>query len=159
MDSNIGRGVWSADDPIADKRYAYQTGRMRTEFPLHDASFNGVILQGKSADLHFVGSDGTPRVVRLSGIDAMQMDDFREGNIVVLFEAASAELPLEAVDWQRLYPSPHPSAAQEYHLKYDTFLRRKRGGIEEGHLTFVRMVPAIGADLLVVCERVEMRDR
>ena len=143
---------------MADKRYTYQTSRMRTELPLHDASFNGVIVQNRAADLHFVGWDGTPRVVRFSGIDAMQMDDFREGNIVVLFETASADVSLEGVDWERLYPSPHPAAAPEDHLKYDAFLRRKRRGIEEGDLTFVRMVPAIGGDLLAVCERVEMQN-
>lgn len=131
---------------------------MRIELPLHDASFNGIIVQNKAADLYFTGSDGTPRLVRFQGIDTMQMDDFREGNIVVLFETANADLSLEVVNWERLYPSPHPSAAPEYHLAYDAFLRRKQRGIEDGDLTFVRMVPALGADLLAVCERVEMQD-
>ncbi|HZF96169.1 MAG TPA: hypothetical protein VEZ20_15005 [Allosphingosinicella sp.] len=131
---------------------------MRTELPLHDASFSGIVLRHGGADLFFAQADGTPRVVRLTGVDAMQMDDFRPGNITVLFETVSAELPREAVDWDRLYPAPHPAAAQVYQDRYAEFLARKHSAIAQGRLTFVRMVPAYGADLLAVCERVEFAD-
>lgn len=86
----------------------------------------------------------------------MQMNDFRQGNIVSLFEAITGDLSREAVEWNRLYPSPHPAVAQEYHRKHDEFLRGKFTSIEQGHLTFVRMVSSYGADLLAVCESVEM---
>jgi hypothetical protein len=88
----------------------------------------------------------------------MQINDFRQGNIVLLFEAVTADLPQEAVDWDRLYPSPYPAAAPEYERKYDEFLRGKFTSIEKGHLTFVRMVSSYGADLLAVCESVKMVD-
>lgn len=131
---------------------------MITELPFHDAHFTGVVLQDVYAALHFKCVDGTSRVVHLTGVDAMQMEDFREGNIVGCFEIISAELPRGFTSWERLYPGPHPSAAEEYHRKHEEFLRRKCRGIEEGRLTFVQLSPILGADLLAVCERVQIKD-
>lgn len=131
---------------------------MTKVFPLHDASFNGMFLHGGSADLHFKCTDGASRVVQPSGLDAVQMDNFREGNIVSHFEAVSAEIPREFASWERLYPGPHPTAAREYHQKHFDFLQRKRDDIESGRLTVLLMSPAFGADLLAVCESVEIKD-
>lgn len=128
---------------------------MRHELPLHDSILNGVVLAGKSARLHFVQTNLAPYVVELSGIDAMQMDDFREGNIVSIFEAIQGEEPSTEVGWDRLYPPPHPTAAEQYHQEYRELLRSKQAAIAAGKLTLVQMVPSLGADLLVVCESLE----
>ncbi|HSM54010.1 MAG TPA: hypothetical protein VK839_07515, partial [Erythrobacter sp.] len=61
------------------------------------------------------------------------------------------------LDLERLYGSPHPSAAKEHHEKSEAFRARKRRAIEAGELTLVEMQPAIGADLLATCEQVELK--
>ncbi|RIV88912.1 hypothetical protein [Aurantiacibacter zhengii] len=128
---------------------------MREEFPLHDATFDGIVIMEKVATLYFRATDGRGCEARLSGIDALHMDDFQQGNIVVLFETTTGEPPRKTVGLERLYGSPHPSAAKQYHEKSEAFLARKHRAIEAGELTVVEMVPAIGADLLATCERVE----
>ena len=128
---------------------------MRQELPLHDAAFNGVMLGDKSAQLNFVGANGAPYVVNLLGIRALQMDDFREGNIVLILEVISGEEPPSEIAWNRLYPPPHEAAAQQYHQQHESFLRTKRSEITEGSLTLVQLIPSLGADLLAVCESLE----
>ena len=87
----------------------------------------------------------------------MQMDDFHEGNIVGLFETTTGVPPSKSIDLERLYPSPHASAAEEYHSKHAAFLDRKIRSIEAGELTLVEMQPAIGADLLAVCQSAQLK--
>ena len=130
---------------------------MREELPLHDAFFDGIVIKDKVATLYFSTADRRGCEVRLSGIDALHMDDFQQGNIVVSFEATTGEPPRKTVNLERLYGSPHPSAAREYHEKFEAFLARKHGAIEAGELTVVEMQPAIGANLLATCERVELK--
>ena len=130
---------------------------MREELPLHDATFDGIVIKDKVATLYFSATDGRGCEVRLSGIDALHMDDFQQGNIVVLFETTTGEPARMTVGLERLYGSPHPSAAKEYHEKSEAFLARKHRAIETGELTLIEMQPAIGADLLATCERVELK--
>ena len=124
---------------------------------MHDATFDGIVIKDKVATLYFSATDGRGCEVRLSGIDALHMDDFQQGNIVVLFETTTGEPLRKTVGLERLYGSPHPSAAKEYHEKSEAFLGRKHRVIEAGGLTVVEMQPAIGADLLATCERVELK--
>ena len=130
---------------------------MREELPLHDASFDGIVIKDKVGTLYFSATDGRGCEVRLSGIDALHMEDFQQGNIVVLFETTTGELPRTTLDFERLYGSPHPSAPQHYHEKSEAFRKGKRRAIESGELTLVEMQPAIGADLLATCERLELK--
>ncbi len=130
---------------------------MRDELPLHDATFDGLVVQGKDCTMYFSRTDGQGCEVQLSSVDALQMDDFREGNIVVVFATTSGELPCVSADLERLYPSAHASAPKEYHEKYEVVRSNKIKAIEAGDLTLVEIVPAYGADLLATCERVELR--
>jgi hypothetical protein len=130
---------------------------MREELPLHDATFDGIVIKDKVATLYFSMTDGRGCEVQLSGIDALQMDDFQQGNIVVLFETTTAEPPRKARDLERLYGSPHPSAPKEYQEASEAFRTSKHRAINAGELTLVEMQPAIGADLLATCEQVDFR--
>jgi len=130
---------------------------MREELPLHDATFDGIVVKARVATLYFSTTDGRGYEVQLSGIDALHMNDFQQGNIVVLFETTTGEPPRKALDLERLYGSPHPSAAKEYHEKSEVFRTMRRRAIEAGELTLVEMQPAIGADLLATCEQVELK--
>ncbi len=130
---------------------------MREELPLHDATFDGIVIKDKVGTLYFSSADGRGCEVRLSGIDALHMDDFQQGNIVVLFETTTGEPLRKALDMERLYGSLHPSAAKEYHEKSEAFRTRKRRAIEAGELTLVEMQPAFGAHLLATCEQVKLK--
>lgn len=130
---------------------------MKEELPLHDAAFDGRVMQGKDCTMFFTRTDGSGCEVHLGGVDALQMDDFREGNIVVFFGTTKRETPSNLANVERLYTPPHPSAAAEYHEKYETFRDRKIGAVVAGELTFVEMEPAIGASLLATCAHVRLR--
>jgi hypothetical protein len=132
---------------------------MKTELPLHDAVFDGLVMQGPGCTLYFTNADGTGCEVELIAIDALQMDDFREGNIVVLFETTTGEPPRSTINLERLYPPPHSSAAEEYHSRHRNFQSLKTSAIATGELTLVEMQPAIGADLLVTCKQVQLKSR
>lgn len=131
---------------------------MKRELPLHDASFDGVITSGKTSTLYFTRSGGVGCAVTLHEVIALEMRDFREGNICVIFEITNGEAPNSNIDFDRLFPRPHPSASAEYHAKHGDFLKSKLTAIEAGNLTLVEMQPAYGADLLAVCHSVNLTD-
>lgn len=132
---------------------------MRNEFPLHDATLDGLVMQGKGCTLFFSRTDGSGCEVLLIGIDALQMNDFREGNIVGYFGTTTRESPPDSAALGRLYISPHPKASAEYQAKYAAYLGRKQSAIVAGKLTLVQMDGAVGANLLATCEHVEFRMR
>lgn len=107
--------------------------------------------------MFFSRSDGSGCEVLLNGVDALQMDDFREGNIVVYFGTTTGEHPRRASDLARLYTPPHPSAAAKYHEAHAGLLDRKVDAVVSGDLIFVEMSPAIGADLVATCEQVSCK--
>ena len=131
---------------------------MKTELPLHDAIFDGIVTSDRKSTLYFTRSTGAGCSVTLLEVDALQIDDFRDGNIVVLFEITNGEAPNSSIKWERLFPAPHPSAEEAYQTKHAEFLRLKLLAIEAGELTLVEMQPAFGADLLAVCGSVELQD-
>lgn len=132
---------------------------MKDELPLHDATFDGLIKHGNNCELFFSTPDGSGCEVYLSGVDALQMDDFREGNICVYFGTTTRERPSNITAFERLYGPPHPTAPAEYHKKYDAFRDRKIEAVADGELIFVEMYPAIGANLVAACKRVQLRVR
>lgn len=130
---------------------------MVEELPLHDATFDGLVMQGKDCRMFFSRSDGSGCEVLLTSVDALQMDDFREGNIVVYLGTTTREQPGKLSDLARLYTPPHPSAAAEYHEAHAGLLERKVDAIVSGELIFVEMSPAIGAFLVATCEEVSCK--
>lgn len=130
---------------------------MVEELPLHDATFDGLVMQGKDCRMFFSRSDGSGCEVLLSGVDALQMDDFREGNIVVYFGTTTREHPGRLSNLARLYTPPHPSASAEYQEAHAGLIALKVGEVVSGDLIFVEMSPAIGADLVATCEQVSCK--
>lgn len=129
-----------------------------TELPLHDAYCDGLNLSGADCTLYFHRSDASTYQVELTGIDALQLDGFREGNIVSIFVTASGEETLASDALDLLYPPPHPNAAAEYHVKYAEFRRQKCSAIAAGELTFVEMQSSYGASLFAVCREVGVKE-
>lgn len=130
---------------------------MIEELPLHDATFDGLVVQGKDCRMFFSRSDGSGCEVLLSGVDALQMDDFREGNIVVYFGTIRLDDPGRPSNLARLYTPPHPNASAEYHEAHAGLLERKVDAVVSGDLIFVEMSPAIGADLVATCKQVSYK--
>jgi hypothetical protein len=129
---------------------------MRSELPLHDAAFDGIVTSGKNVTLYFTQSSGVGCAVTLNEVSHLQLNDFRQGNVVILFEITSGEAPKTDIAFERLFGSPHPSAPPEHHAQSAEFVRSTLDAIEAGSLTFVEMQPAYGADLLAVCRSVEL---
>ncbi len=129
---------------------------MVIELPLHDATFDGLTVKGKSCAMYFTSSDGTRCEVHLSGVDAMQMNDFREGNIVSFFGTTTSEQPKNLAVLDRLYSPPHPGAALEFHERHTSFRNGKISAIVAGKLTLIEMDPAVGADMVAACEQVRL---
>lgn len=130
---------------------------MKSELPLHDATFDGLVLQGRDCKLYFTTSDKRGCEVALIDVDALQMEDFRNGNMVVFFGTLTLEAPAEVTDLGRLYSPPHTSAKADYHAQYAAVLDRKITAIAAGKLTLIEMEPAIGANLLATCAQVQFR--
>lgn len=132
--------------------------RMIEVIPLHDATFEGILTTGKDCALHFRRTDGTRCEVRLGQVQSLQMTDFREGNIVAHFETTTGETPRGPIDWERLFPSPHPKASEQHQLAFADYLKARISEIEFGSLTFVEMEPAYGANLLATCRTVTVTE-
>ena len=131
---------------------------MRTDFPeFHDGWFDGIRVGEDTATLYLRERNGKDRTLILEGVKALQMDDFRQGNIVVELETTKGARPSSNTPWERLFPSPHPSADQQYHDKYAQFLEAEIAKIVSGEHSLVMLSPAYGADLLAVCREASFR--
>lgn len=126
--------------------------------PLHDATFEGILTAEKDCILHFRRIDGVRSEVRLVEVLSLQMDDFREGNIVIHFEITKGEMPRSTIDWERLFPSPHPAAAEQYQSAYADHLKARISEVVSGSLTVVEMTPSYGADLVAACRSVTVTE-
>lgn len=124
---------------------------MINQLPLHDAAFDGIVTSSKTTTLYFTRSDGTGCAVTLGEISHLQMNDFREGNIVILFKTISGEGPPLSIEFERLF-------GPETRVGYDEFLRSMLEAIKAGTLTLVEMQPAYGADLLAICRTVHFSE-
>ena len=129
---------------------------MKEELSLHDAHFDGLIMQGNDCKLFFTRSDGSECEVHLIEVDALQMDDFREGNIIVFFGTTTRECPTNLNPIDRLYGPPHSSAPAKYHEQHAAFRERKVDAVGGGDLTLVEMEPAIGGNLVAACKSVKL---
>ena len=127
---------------------------------LHDAIFNGILLDGKhSCVLHFTHEDGSTCVVSLNGLRELLLNEFRQGNIVSEFQIVSGEAVPSNIDPRRLFVAPHASADETYHAKFRAFCDARIAAIESGALTLVEITSVscdYGADLIAICEEVRL---
>jgi len=93
----------------------------------------------------------------LEGLEALHVEDFREGNIISLVEIVTGHPPHADTDFDRLFVPPHPSAAEQYHDAHALVLKRQIARIENGETSLVLIVPSYGADLLAVCREAIFR--
>ncbi|WP_420381431.1 hypothetical protein [Novosphingobium sp.] len=111
----------------------------------HDAKLIGVALDGKRATLIVMQVNGEKWQVAIHDVQALQMDEFREGNIISYFEAVSGEkVPRNVLEI--LFTPPHPSAAEEYHAAHARLLDAKSALVQAGEAVLVMITPSYGAE-------------
>lgn len=120
-------------------------------FPsFHDGYMTGVAVGENSATLSLRRADGEAWQVRLTAVQALKMDDFRQGNIILSLETFSGTASDVALI-ERLYEAPHPSADTKYHDAHFQLVSRKMAAIEGGEATLLVLTPSYGADLVALC--------
>ena len=131
---------------------------MSSDIPrFHDGLLVGIILREGSATVHVKDASGVEYALDLDGIEALQMDEFRQANSISNIEVVEGRTPDADTVFDRLFWPPHASAGQEYHDEHATLVRRQVNQIEAGELKLVLIVPSYGADLLAVCRHISCR--
>jgi hypothetical protein len=134
-------------------------------FPFHDGSLVSVSLGEDTAELGLRQVDGQAYVMRLVGLEALSIEGFRAGNIILDLRMVSGKEPTSddlasmalADVMEILFPGPHPSAAAQYHGAHSAFLATKVERLRSGDAALVLIVPAFGAELYAFCTAVELQ--
>jgi hypothetical protein len=121
----------------------------------HDGLLAGVNVHTKRAKLVLHRLNGEVWEVIVHGVQALRMDNFREGNIVYELKIFQGVTPPAGV-LERLFDAPHPSAAKSYHEQYASFLGSRRHAIASGKNLLLAIDCSYGADLLAYGETVEV---
>lgn len=122
----------------------------------HDGHLTGVQLAGEQATLFLRQSDGVDYVLNLHELKALQMDDFRQGNIIFDVEVITGAELADPSALSRLYPGPHPSAAPGFHDTHAALMAGHRAGIVAGEAALIVVTPSYGANLVALCGSVTL---
>ncbi|MDO6415204.1 hypothetical protein Q4F19_12500 [Sphingomonas sp. BIUV-7] len=123
----------------------------------HDGYVTGLSLRERAAAIYLQDVVGSDYELVLDGLEALQIDDFREGNIISNVEIITGRTPDADTDFDRLFVPPHPSAATQYQEAHALLMKRQIARIESGETCLVVIVPSLGADLLAICQGVLCR--
>ena len=130
---------------------------MSSEIPhFHDGLLTGIVLGDKTATVFLQQSSGEQCKLLLSGLEVLQMEDFRQGNVISMVEIVTGRLPCEHVGIERLFVPPHPAAAKQYHEAHANVIAQQSSRIAEGEVALVVIVPSYGGDLLAICNEVTL---
>jgi hypothetical protein len=124
---------------------------METIPQFHDGYVMGLRTGDEAATIYLQQVDGSDFDLVLDGLEALQIKDFRQGNIISTLEVVKGHMPYSQIDFDDLYPPPHSSAAAQYHEGHTAFIERQMTRIENGELCLVIITPSYGADLIAVC--------
>ncbi|WP_226018574.1 hypothetical protein [Novosphingobium sp. FKTRR1] len=122
----------------------------------HDGLLTGIVLGEQAATIFLRKSTGEDYTLMLSGLEVLQMEDFRQGNIILMIEVVSGQLPYLHSGFERLFVPPHPAAAEQYHQAHAGVVARQASRIATGEASLVVIVPSYGADLLAICREVSL---
>jgi len=133
-------------------------------FPFHDGYLVSVSVTGRTAVLGLKQAGGDEFVMTLGGVEALSLDGFREGNIILDLWMVSGKQPtsedLQTIElaevMEILFPGPHPEAAAQYHEKHAAIIEMKLERVRSGQASLVLMIPAYGADLYAFCGSVDL---
>jgi hypothetical protein len=120
----------------------------------HDGYVMGVRLREKAATIYLRQVDGSDFDVVLNDLEALQIADFRQGNVISMVEVVTGRTPYVHTNFDNLFPPPYPSAAAQYHETHAAFIKRQIARIESGEVCLVIIVPSYGAELMAICRDV-----
>ena len=134
-------------------------------FPFHDGYLVSVSVKENTAVLGLRQVSGDEFVMTLGGLEALSIDGFRQGNIILDLWMVSGRQPtsedLQTMElaevMEVLFPGPHPEAAAQYHEAHAVFLEAKLSRIRSGEASLVLIVPAYGADLYAFSASVDLQ--
>jgi hypothetical protein len=134
-------------------------------FPFHDGYLVSVSLGEDTAALGLRQAGGNTYVMTLEGLEALSIDSFREGNIILDLWTVSGKEPtsddlatMEVGEvMEILFPGPHPLSATQYHDTHATFIATKLERLRRGDAALVLLVPAYGAELYAFCASVSLQ--
>lgn len=73
-------------------------GKIFREPDFHDGALTGVrVIEESTLELYCSTHDGDPYTVSLSGLEALKVDNFLEGNIIFEIELFNSKFPIELV--------------------------------------------------------------
>lgn len=124
---------------------------------LHDGHLTGIRLLSKSATIYLRTIDGDDYELLLEGLEALHLEDVREGNIISHVDIVARRTPSPMVGLERLFGPPHPSAAPEYHEAHRAIMAKQVSRIKSGEICLVVIVPSYGADMLATCQNATFR--
>lgn len=133
-------------------------------FPFHDGYLVSVSVTERTAVLGLKQAGGDEFVMKLGGVEALSLDGFRQGNIILDLWMVSGKQPtsedLQTIElaevMEILFPGPHPEAAAQYQEKHAEILESKLERVRSGQAAIVLMTPAYGADLYAFCGSVDL---
>lgn len=134
-------------------------------FPFHDGYLVSVSVKEHTAILGLKQVGGDEFVMTLGGLEALSIDGFREGNIILDLWMVSGKQPtskdLQTMElaevMEVLFPGPHPKAAAQYHQAHAAIIETKLERVRSGEASLVIIVPAYGADLYAFCASVDLQ--
>lgn len=130
---------------------------METIPHFHDGYLIGLRLREGAATLYLREADGPEYDLILEGLEALHIEDFREGNIISRVEIVTGSTPCAHIDFDGLFSPPDPSAAAQYHEKHAAFLKRQIARIESGEACLIVIEPSYGARMLAICRKAACR--
>ncbi|WP_295632118.1 hypothetical protein [Novosphingobium sp.] len=123
----------------------------------HDGYVTGLRLRDEAVTIYLQDVSGSDYELLLEGLEALHVENFREGNVILVAEVVTGRTPDADTDFDSLFIPPHPSADAQYHDAHGLVLKRQIARIETGELSLVLIVPSYGADLLATCREVVCR--
>jgi hypothetical protein len=130
---------------------------METILPFHDGNLTGLRLREGAATLYLRQVGGADYELVLEGLEALHIEDFREGNIISIAEIVTGRTPDACTSFDRLFVPPDPSAAAHYHEKHAAFMKRQMTRIESREVCLIVIAPSYGAELLAICREAVCR--
>ncbi|MFC0684163.1 hypothetical protein [Novosphingobium clariflavum] len=120
----------------------------------HDGELTGIVLGSETATVFLRQATGDEYTLTLAGLEVLQMQDFRQGNVISMIEVVTGQAPCEHSGLERLFDPPHPSAAEPYHIEHAKIIEKQSARIAAGEVSMVVIVPSYGADLIAICRNI-----
>lgn len=134
-------------------------------FPFHDGYLVSVSVREHTVVLGLKQVNGDEFVMTLGGLEALSINGFREGNIILELWVISGRQPTSedlrtmelAQVMEVLFPGPYPEAPAQYHETHAAFVEKKLEQVRSGEASLVLLVPTYGADLYAFCASVDLQ--